>query len=187
MSGALAASMSITAPPFSPRFRPARESMRPVRVCVTLSICWQQKIDRSRDNFDHRCFPAQEFTVNLHGRLSEDLDPAGAQDANARSTLDAPGGDVQHVPSVTQRVRSLEENDFEIVVVQRGAGGDFQVAAVVPDTADQREAAHVRVAVDPHLKLLHFFGQMRQSGSPVGQLPGGVLQAKAYFIYDGGV
>jgi hypothetical protein len=94
---------------------------------------------------------------------------------------------VQHVPSVSQRVRSFEQNHLEMIVVERGATGDFEIAAVIPHAADQRETAPVNCAVHPHLELFHASKKSWESSGPVGQLADGVLKARAHLVHDVGI
>ena len=58
------------------------------------------------------------------------------------------------VRNVFQTLLASKEHNFELVSQQRSATGDFEIAAVVADTADEREAGFVPLAIDDNLKLI---------------------------------
>src|SRR6185503_12040047 len=101
--------------------------------------------------------------------------------------LHSPGRHVQHVPSVSQWIRSFEQNHLEMVVVKRRPAGDLQIAAVVPDAADQRKAALVNLALNADVQLFHALEKAGESRRPIGQFPSSVLEAGADFVNDGGI
>src|SRR5204863_7806545 len=104
----------------------------------------------------------------------QDFDAMSAQNRHPSDALHTFERDVQHVPSVSQGIRSLEQDDLEIVVVKRSTAGDLQVASIVPDAADQGEPTLVSTIIHAHFKLLHALEKGCGSGGPVGQLSGGV-------------
>src|SRR2546428_11205618 len=102
MSGALAASMIMSGAAFSPRSRPARDSIRPIRVCVMLSMFGRkQKPKRGRHDLDRNCLASQIFAVDLYRSHGEDFHVMCPQHAYAADTLHTLERHVQHVPSVT--------------------------------------------------------------------------------------
>jgi len=147
----------------------------------------KEKLKCSRHDFDRDGLAAQVFAVDLDRCGGQDLDVLRAQNSDTSDALHPFDGYVQHVPSVSQGIRSLEQNDLEMVVVKRCAAGDLQVASVVPDAADQCEPTLVNPIIHPHFKLLHALEKRGRSSGPVGQLSRGVLKTRAYFVHNVGI
>jgi hypothetical protein len=93
-------------------------------------------VESVRNDLDRDSLAAQVFAIDLDRCGGQDLYVVCTQDTDAADALHTPEGDVQHVPSVSQRIRSFEQNDFEIVVMEGGSGGDLQIAAIIPDPAN---------------------------------------------------
>jgi len=108
----------------------------------------------------------------------------GTQNGDSGDPLHTFERHVQHVPSVTQGIGSLEQDHLEIVIVKRSAAGDLQVATVIADAADQGEPTLVSPVLHSYFKLLHGFEKGCRSSRPVGQLSGGVLKTCADFVHD---
>ncbi len=65
-----------------------------------------------------------------------------------------PDGDAHQIRNVFQTLLTAKQHNFELVSQERSAAGDFEIAAVVPDTADECEAGFVPLAIDDDLKLV---------------------------------
>ena len=84
---------------------------------------------------------------------------------------------------VAQGRAAFEQHHLEAVVEQRHVPGDREIAAVIPDLADQRERAAARLAVDLDVELGEPLSEQAPAGQPVGQLARSALSMPAFTRY----
>jgi hypothetical protein len=77
-----------------------------------------------------------------------------AQGRAAAHAISLPDSDTNQIRHIFQTLLSAKEHNFKLVAQKRSAAGDLEIAAIVADTADQREARFMALAVHHDLKLV---------------------------------
>ncbi len=112
------------------------------------------------NNLDARGRKAGIFTVHLQVNLASggrrEEGPACAKTGDASHPHVAMGRDCEQVFEISERIRAFKQHQLELIVEEGGAPRDLQIAAVVANTAGQREARLDRTTFYVHRKL----GQM---------------------------
>ena len=144
-----------------------------------------------RHDGDLRGQAAGVFAIDLHVYAlvlrAGELHVAGPQHGHSLHPRQPPQGHPREILGVRNGGAPLEQHRLEALFQQGHLAGNFEIAAIVPHFAEERERAYAVGAFRLHVELRQPPAQQTPPRHPVGEFPGARLQRTADAVHDSGV
>jgi hypothetical protein len=126
----------------------------------------------------------REYTLAGRRRTS---DRAAAQGRVATNAMGLPDRHANQVRHIFQTLLSAKKHNFKLIAQERSAAGDFEIAAIVADAADQREARFMALAVHHDFKLAQRIKDAGKTAHIIGKFSEGRFEIEVQVVDDLGV